>query len=426
MAFTEKNAALETQIQALEPEILALHASPWHGVLEEVGTGGWIQTLLQTVSGASQTLWAGRCSYAKEIQVTFYGEQSRSIAQSTVESWARKNLSTADKFFSLAISGAVRSGMAQGDCHAWLALALSDGRGWTLHLRLKQAERLEQQFALGVLGVHLLAQLAQEDGLVLETLEIPVGLELDVWLAWHESPFQTYLQAGQLMQKQPHGLLLFLPQAGRLLPMRPLEFLRGKNILLHKGSFNPVTLAHLAMPQAVLSEQPELLPVLEISLNNADKGTAALDNLAHRLSMLAFQNWPVALTRTPALYQTAELFRAEGQITQLDFVCGEDLYYRVFEPRYYQSLSGGLSEGLERLFAEGTQLWVCGRKNSLGFGPEAAQAAETWKEHCHFLAFDQPIASTQIREALQTGQSGWQKSVLPEVAEYLQNHPLYA
>lgn len=417
---------LENRILALQAGLKCLHDSPWQGVVEEVGTGAWVQTLLQSAPGASSTLWAGYSTYAQAAQLLRYGEQARSVAWETVENWARHNLHSQNHFFSLALSGVVASDTEiRGDHHVWVALALSDGRGWRFHLRLPAVSRLEQQFGLGEVGVQLLCQLAENNDLSALHLVLPAGFQMDLWQGWHLSLFENNLKACELLQAGHAELLLFWPQAGSLQAVRPLEALRGKNLLLHKGAFNPLTQAHLALPQAVLTQTPELLPVLEISLSNADKGQAASTDLAHRLAMLAFQPWPVALTRTPALYQTAELFRQAGGAARVDFVCGEDLYRRVFEPRYYTMLSGRLQEGLERLFAQDTRLWVCGRESELVFSEAGQAAAERWSDRCRYLALHLPVASTQIRQAVAAGQTGWEQALLPEVAGYICEKGLY-
>lgn len=418
-------AHFELRINRLRPLLEQLHASPWRGTVEEVGTGSWILALLQSVEGASQTLLWGRTSYAREMQAALYGTKKRSISRQTVEHWARQNLSTGDTCFSLAVSGSVASSQLRGDCHAWLALALSDGRGWSFHLRLKQPSRLEQQWALGEWGVLLLAQIAAMDACCPAELPLLEGLELELCWAWHLDTFANLLQSLTLLQREHTSLLLFQAREGRLQPLRPLEALRGQKLLIQKGSFNPVTKAHLAMPAVVLNREAELLPLLELSLSNADKGTAISQDIAHRLQMLAFQPWPIALTRTPALYQTAELFWQEVQPLQLDFLCGEDLYQRVFEPRYYQHLAGGLEEGLARLFARGTRLWVCRRAEAPGLSSEAAHAASNWQERCNFLPLNLPVAATRIRQAVARREAGWETWVTPEVAAYIRQQDLY-
>lgn len=417
--------SFEARIHRLRPLLERLHASPWRGTVEEVGTGSWIQVLLQSVEGASQTLLWGRTSYARDVQEALYGVQARAVSRASVEQWARQNLSSERCCFSLAVSGCVASSQLQGDCHAWVALALSDGQGWTFHLRLRQGSRLEQQWALGEFGILLLAQLVAFEQCRPTELALPEGVILDLCWGWHLELPSNLRQSLELVQKGYTPLILFETGAHQLQPVRPLEALRGKKLLIQKGSFNPPTRAHLAMALAVREQAADLLPVLELSLSNADKGTAPLQDMVHRLQMLAFQPWPVAVTRTPALYQTAELFWQEVQPLQLDFLCGEDLYQRLFEPRYYQHLSGGLEEGLARLFACISHLWVCTRPQTPKMPPEAAKAATPWQERCLFLPLNLPIAATAVRQAVAQGESGWEVQVIPEVAEYIQQKSLY-
>ncbi len=433
---------MQQRIAALSEGLARLHVSPWIGVIEEVGTGSWIQALIQSEPGASATLWAGRSSYARRAQDLLYGTQSRSVARQTVEHWALSNLQSAPElthFYSLAISGALASPLQQGDDHAWLALATRDGRGLSLHLRCCEPERLAQQLSLGELGVRLLTQLVAqtfkpEPLLNVLSDQLGLALEIDVWQSWEpesksRSEARSYtcaLEAIDLLLSGASPLVLLQPEQGQLKPVRYLDLLRGRRLLLHKGSFNPVTRAHLAMPDQVLAHDPDLLPVIELSLSNADKALGSRENLAHRLCMLALASpWPIALTLTPALYQTRELFSERAQAAQVDFVCGEDLYRRVFLSRYYQALDGGIDEGLRRLFADSTRLWVCGRETELDFPEQAKARSAKWQDRIQFLELARPEASSSVREALAAGQTGWQSQLDPAVARYIQQQVVY-
>lgn len=431
--------AFETRLQALEAGLARLHASAWLGMIEEVGTGSWIQALLQSVAGASQTLWAGRTSYARSVQECLYPQASRqrAVSRDSVQHWARTNLATLQsqspgpmQAFSLALSGAVASASNRGDAHAWLALATGADTGWTLHLRCCAPTRPAQQLSLGELGCELLIQLADAGQLLPGTLG-PVQrgeIEIEVCQAWGAPPLQTYLDAIGLIQTGAAPLVLLQPVAGRLEPVRALDLLRDRRLLLHKGSFNPVTCAHLAMVEQVLAADQaaaDYLPVLEISLQNADKGRAESLNLAHRLAMLAHGPWPVALTRTPALYQTRELFAVQGQAAGVDFVCGEDLYRRVFLARYYADLAGGIDEGLARLFGTGSRLWVCGRDTAIAFPPAAQALAAAYAGHLRRIEMDLPVASSTIRALRQAGEPAWRVQLLPAVAAYIEAEGLY-
>ena len=252
------------------------------------------------------------------------------------------------------------------------------------------------------------------------------AIEIDVWQVLHHSAFENYQWAARLVQRGWADVVLLAPtDNNQLQPVRYLDYLRGKDVLWHKGAFNPVTSAHLAMPQQVLAKQPELETVLEISLNNFDKAERSLNALAHQIAMLALQPWMLALSRKPAFYRTREWLSTRAQVKQAHFVCGTDLWERILMPGYYQDLPGGLAEGLERLLAQQTQIWICERE---GVGMESQRnlaPPEAYQSQTHWLGLKLPIASSQIRRAIAQGRSDWQTQVPADVADYIQQHLLY-
>ena len=109
----------------------------------------------------------------------------------------------------------------------------------------------------------------------------------------------------------------------------------------------------------------------------------------------------------------------------MDFICGEDLYQRVFQGRYYSDLVGSIDEGLQRLFQAGSRLWVCQRQNDTDFPEEAQAQAKRYQPQLQILAMDLPIASSSIRADIQAQRSDWQNQVIKPVAEYIQEQGLY-
>ncbi|MBF2055272.1 MAG: CinA family protein [Candidatus Sericytochromatia bacterium] len=424
MTTRDLNTEICTQVQQI-------HRSAWRGSIEDVASGGLLSAWLQREAGASDTLWQALCSYAREAQLQRYGDLSdRAVSAAAVQHWAAHNLQTDPHFFSLALSGVLRSGaQSSGDQHAWLALQLSDGRSWCLHLRCLAETRADQQAALARLALNLLWQLATSDDLLVAALPqaLQAQLEIDVWQALHLPVFEQLKQSLALFAAGWTPLLLFQPDAqGGLLPQRYLDTLRDRHLLVHKGAFNPVTRAHLAMVDTVHAQLHEALPLLEISPGNLDKAEASHDNLAHRLQMLAWQPWPLAVSRWGALYQMREGLVQRGCARQVDFICGEDLYARVFVPRYYTDLPGGADEGLTRLFDGQTRLWVCQRPHTpLPVDAAAEALRQRWAAQCQLLPFDWPMASSAVRAAIASGVADGSAQLQPEVAAYIQEQGLY-
>lgn len=421
-------------------KIQALHHSPWHGCIEEAGTGSWLQTLLQTQAGASQTLMAAHTHYARTAQAQAYPKapRARAVAADTVQHWAQQLIQSSDTSdstprFALAMSAVTQTHTQKpgSDTHGWLSLNTQDSRHWTLHFRCLAPDRYTQQMSCGLLGLELLYLLSQQR-LTPQALELALQehLEIDVW---QSSEGDNTRHAVHLIQAGWSPLIYI----HRGQAQRYLSALRDRYLLVAKGSFNPLTLAHQALLDTALqyAQQSPLakhktatppLALFELALHNADKGQAAEASLVHRLHMLAQQDYPVVLTRTPTLLATKTLFLAV-QAAHVDFVCGHDLYERVFVAKYYSDM-GGIQVALQALFSQDTQLWV-GQREANTYPPfqgtmdTHTQALYTAQIHQLPLAF--PVSASAVRQAIAEQSGPWQHWVSPETATYITSHHLF-
>ncbi len=412
-----------------QEKIRHIHASPWHGQLEEAGTGSWVQSLLQTQAGASATLDASHTRYAYEAQSQAYPNvpKSRSLSAERVNYWASylqyHEPTGRECCFALAMSGGLKTlnEPPQRDHHAWISLCFQQQQH-TLHVRLKAQDRLEQQMALGLLGIELLYLLTQQT-LSPEhmTPELQSLLEIDVWRVKDESLNDHLHRHITLLQTGWTSLIVFSSGHAR----RYLSTLRYEHLQVEKGSFNPMTLAHQQALKLAGELQPGAVPVFELSLHNADKGHAETTDLLHRLNILAMQPALVVLTQTPTLLATRELLRVKAKARQVDFVCGTDLYLRVFMEKYYPD---GIETALKQLFAYRTHLYVVQRPQS-SYGNASLKGSQRlqlqYDTQIHPIPSALNISSSAVRLACEQEQEHWQNWVTPEVATYMLQHRLY-
>lgn len=416
-------------------KIQKIHSSSWHGHIEEAGTGSWVQTLLQAQAGASATLDSAAVHYSRHAQQSAYPEapNTRAVSAETVKHWAQVRLpesASGSGYFSLSVSASLstHNDRPGRDHHGWIALKVQDGREWCLHFRLRKQTsqaRISQQLACGLLGIELLYLLAN-DQLSPEHLDrqLQSEIEIDVWQSNQGDPM---LQQVQLLQ-QGWSPLIYLHRG---IAQRYITSLRGQQVLVAKGSFNPLTRAHTALLDKALAQvsAPNAMGVFELTLNNADKGEVAQESLLHRLRMLASQDYPVVLTLTPTLLATKALF-LHAQAQQVDFVCGTDLYERVLLPKYYRH-SGGLDKALKSIFAHHTQLWV-GSRSPETYPPLSDPISEAeivpYLAQVHPFALEVPVSASAVRtrvaqEPALTGP--WKDWVSDEVAQYILDQGLY-
>jgi phosphopantetheine adenylyltransferase len=71
------------------------------------------------------------------------------------------------------------------------------------------------------------------------------------------------------------------------------------NCLVLSGSFNPLHEGHLQMMQAASLKYPQLLPVFELSISNADKGCLANSDIDKRVKQFSDRGLNIALTNAP-------------------------------------------------------------------------------------------------------------------------------
>jgi nicotinamide-nucleotide adenylyltransferase len=122
----------------------------------------------------------------------------------------------------------------------------------------------------------------------------------------------------------------------------------GCVLLCLSASFNPITVAHLALLQTAESALPPDESLLLLSVANVDKAPSGLP-LPTRVRILeavaaAKPGISVALASHGRFLDKAQALRAHyPPDTRCVFVVGFDTLVRLFDPRYYDDLPGSLA-----------------------------------------------------------------------------------
>jgi nicotinate-nucleotide adenylyltransferase len=175
------------------------------------------------------------------------------------------------------------------------------------------------------------------------------------------------------------------------------------------GTFNPVTIAHLALAEAGLRWVDEVLFVLPRELPHKEFTGASF---AERIAMLG-----AALAGQPAfslassegglfLEIAAECRREYGADVRLWFLCGRDAAERIVDWDYGQP-------GALRAMLRGFGLLVAGREGSYNPPPEIRQAIHPLELPGEYDA----VSATGVREGIARGEPG--DLMIPEAARAL-------
>ncbi|KAK0469624.1 Nucleotidylyl transferase [Desarmillaria tabescens] len=200
----------------------------------------------------------------------------------------------------------------------------------------------------------------------------------------------------------------------------------GAKVLILDSSFNPPTLAHLALARCGNDYDAR---ILMLSTTNADKKLAPGDvTIALRQSMMALLGFHIAVVDEPTFVGKARKLHAEMPSATWDFVMGWDTVERVFAERYYTG-KDMVAELKEFFFESRARIVYAPRAGAGGIDVWAAVERVGAREKVVQAAIsDEFVAysSTAVRNAIKSGKGSWRDKVPPAIAEYIDKERLYS
>ena len=370
-------------------KVLELNLDPLvYGTFAEIGAGQETANWFFRTSGTAGTVAKSISAYDMTMSDAIYGQSSRYVSQERlgqmmehefgllVERLAPERQPNTT-FFSFCNTVRARGYKDSGECHGWLGLRFQLKPGdkpsdLFIHVRLLDAENLDQMEALGVVGVNLIHaafkyrdQLAKFTKSLVENLN-PGRVEVDM-LRFSGNGFEYFdnrLCALQLVESGLTDATMFLP-SGKV--VQAADALYKRPILLLRGSFDPVTKLHLEMiEQARVSFCPSLekdqvdktLELCEISMSNLLRG-GSVDHVDFIDRADALQS----LGKTVLVSSCAEFHRIAAYLSRytdspIGFILSIGLLNELFKPKWSANLAGGRLESFGRLFKKHVSLYV--------------------------------------------------------------------
>jgi hypothetical protein len=216
------------------------------------------------------------------ISDTMYGAAARYVTRERVEAMLeyeylscslnlRKQRGANTAFFTFADTVVARAFGRKNECHGWLGVKFQHKPGVEpstvmLHIRMHDDTAVEQQEALGVLGVNLihavLTRGADTSAVIGDLLDDLSRARIEVDLIDFGGPLyagtDNRVAALRLVQQELCDAALFDPSGTLLVPH---DALRRKNVLAVRGRFRPFTNLHndmlIAAAQQFFCGRPE-------------------------------------------------------------------------------------------------------------------------------------------------------------------------
>jgi hypothetical protein len=440
-----------------------------YGTFAEIGAGQEVARRFFRVGGAAGTIAKTMSAYDMMFSDAIYGPAQRYVSRVRLQTMLDheydllierldQKFGAEKTFFVFADTVAARSFKERNESHGWLGVRFqSQPRGQPsqiiIHVRLLDGTHVDQQEALGVIGVNLLHGAfyhRQAEKLIASLQEnlAPGRIEVDM-IKFLGPVFQhvdNRLMSLQLVSQGLTDAVMFKADGDTV---QPAEVFYKRAILVERGNFRPVTYATNDMLDGARRvflkhcdcAEDDVVVLMEMTLENllANGRVDHADFLA-RVDILGALGRTVLISRFREYYRLAAyLFRYTNRAIGL--VMGVPSLIEILNEKYYTNLEGGILEALGRMFKGGLKLYVypmidqaSGKivtATQIDVAPNLRSLfqylidneyiQEIADYHSEYLRIHPP----EVLAKLQSGDSRWEQMVPPEVAHIIKQREFF-
>jgi hypothetical protein len=434
-----------------------------YGTFAEIGAGQEVARRFFHVGGAAGTVAKTMSAYDMTFSDAIYGTADRYVSRARLRRMLDHEYQLLVErldakfggertFFVFADTVAARSFKQHNESHGWLGVRFqTETRGEPseiiIHVRMLDETNVDQQEALGVVGVNLLHgafYCSQPEKIIASLQENLAENRIEVDMIKFSGPaygkLDNRLMSLQLVSQGLTNAVMFLPDGETV---QPAEIFYKKAILVERGSFRPVTYATndmLTGARRIFREQcnyseSDLIVLMEMTLENLlSEGQLNHADFLARVDILG------ALGRTVLISKFGEYYRLAAYLARytnkmIGIVMGVPSLMEIFDEKYYLNLEGGILEALGRMFKSGLKLYVYPMiDESTGDVITASnmEVAPNLRALFRYLVDNQFIHEVtdynpdylrihppEALARMQSGDPGWERMVPPEVVEII-------
>lgn len=368
-----------------------------YGTFAEIGAGQEVARHFFLAGKASQTVAKTISAYDMTFSDEIYGREKngRYVCEPRLEKMLNHEFSLLverlsskrgpnTQFFAFANTVATGSANDKKYCHGWMGIRFQKHpqgphSDIILHVRMQDRHRLQQQEALGILGVNLVdAAFYHSDNpeefipcLVDNLKEGQIIIDVLRFHGEDLNHFNPHLMNLELVKRGLSEAVLFGPNK-EILHVSDAAY--KKAILVQRGIYRPVTKTHLDVLSKGLTHfkkdfhltASQCMSVMELTMRNLQQADGEVDtkDFLDRIETLCSLGQHVLVSNFVYFYSLKTFFR---QYTQepMAIVVGASHLDRVFDENRYKDLAGGILEGLGRLLEVNTKLYVYPHKTDM-------------------------------------------------------------
>jgi hypothetical protein len=440
-----------------------------YGTFAEIGAGQEVARHFFQAGRASHTIAKTISAYDMTFSDHIYGKESRYVCEPRLDKMLDHEFSllqerlgdraASTRFFAFADTVATSAAEDSGSrSHGWLGIRFQTRPGGpantiVLHVKLWDRFRLQQQDALGILGVNLCHMAffppSRPEERVTYLLDSLNTRRIEVNMIKMSGPDLRHLDNRLLsLELVKQGLteaVLFGPSSEVL---HAADELFRRPVLVQRGTFRPVTSANLEISEKVLAQfkkhpliagqEPRVL--FEITMNSLAAAGGAVDNedFLHRVDTLSALGQEVLVSNFSLFYQMKSFLRFCTD-QAIGIVVGASLLPKMFDEKFYAPLPGGIMEGMSRLFDDKTRVFVYPSKDdktcetaSTYHPPERLMYLYKHLTHNEWITdvlncddLDTTVHSNTVRDWLSARDQRWKKFVPEKARKLIEERQLF-
>jgi hypothetical protein len=359
----------------------------FYGTFAEIGAGQEVARWFFRVGGASGTLAKTISAYDMAFSDAIYGKGERYVSLPRLHNMLEHEFSLlierlgekrgpTTSFFVFSDTVSARNYLGTNECHGWMGVKFqlqpqAAPSEIIIHVNMLDKENLQQQEALGTVGVNLTYGAfylhSEPEKLIASLLDGLSTLRIEVdmikFLGPYFSNVDNRLMALQLVEKGLSNAALIGANGDVL---QPSEVLHKRPILIERGSFRPVTFVNIDMLDGAREhflhdaevKREEIVEIMEITMSNLlTTGTIDHRDFLARADTINAVGKMVLISNYAEYYKLAAYLQRYTK-SRIGLVLGVPNLKELFDEKYYEVLEGGILESFGRLFKNDLKLYV--------------------------------------------------------------------
>ena len=463
----EEPKKITTQEKALQINL----SKSIYGSFAEIGAGQEVAANFFKVGGASGTIAKTISAYDMKFSDAIYGQGERYVCEDRLIKMLEKEYSLLlerlphraeqVKFFAFSDTIEVLNYERTNQGHGWIGLRFQthskgEYNDCVVHVKMHDNDPLQQQFAIGIIGVNLLFGcmfLSEPEDIMMSLLDGLTIRRMEVDMFRMSGPdfkhVDNRLMALKLVKNGLTKAAMFGPDGT---VMQPSEALYKKNVLVLRGRFRPVT--HVNVDMLLTSrrhfkvepdvDKSKIVMLTELTLTDlgAD-GKIDEKDFLYRADIICSLGQTVLVSNYFEYYRLVDYLSKTTKGNKIGIIMGIYALQKVFEEKTYSNLRGGLLESFASLFGTNVKLYIypAWKKNShelFTLKDFEAQLPANTKNLFRYLMDNNKledikdanvsnlhIISDNVLAMIRKGEIGWEKFVPHKVEMAIKEHGLF-